>query len=195
MSYKKDEFNDSEMIYNIDNEMSNCKEIGLFKMIYKLKENKAHKEEKIKTFKEYFGSLFKDEKKDSEDSLRILGKYFVNRNKNKSKLIYNNKKYELKELFKDIDNNYADKDIIKLKIIGINFITDMSRIFNGCFYLSEVSEIQECKINDLNNGLNENNLNKESKLNESNKSNNNNSEERNGKSNRNNLSSLSYSSI
>ena len=171
MSYKTDEFTYSEIIYKIDNDMKNSKEISSFKMIYKLKE------EKIKTFKAKYGFLFKDEKKDSEDSLRILGKYFVNKNKNKSKLIYNNKKYELKELLKDIDNNYAGKDIIKLKIIGINFITYISRIFNGCFYLSEVSEYQECKITDLNDSLDENNLYKESKLSESNKSNN--SDERN----------------
>ena len=31
-------------------------------------------------------------------------------NKNKGKLIYNNKKYELKEYFEEIDDNNKDKD-------------------------------------------------------------------------------------
>ena len=163
-------------------------------MIYKQKERKALKGEKLETFNEKLGFLFKDR---NQDSLRILGKYFVNKNKNKSKLIYNNKKYELKELFEDINNNYAGKDIIKLKIIGINYITDMSRIFYGCYSLSEVSEYQEWdipnKINGLSGSFPEINLNEESKLSKSNKSANNSSEERNGKNNGNNLSLSSIS--
>ena len=165
MSDKKNEYINSEMIYKKDNEMRGNKEISLIKMIYKQKERKALKGEKIETFNEKLGFLFKDR---NQDSLRILGKYFVNKNKNKSKLIYNNKKYELKELLKDIDNNYAGKDIIKLKIIGINFITYISRIFNGCFYLSEVSEYQEWNtnynINDSSNCISEKNLKQNLKI-------------------------------
>ena len=115
-------------------------QINIFEMIYKPKEKKLEKKEKIKKFKTDFRYVLDDDKEYSEDLLRILGKYFVKHNKNKSKLIYNNKKYELKEYFEEIDNNYKNKDIIKLKIIGLANITDVSRMFYGCYYLSSVNE-------------------------------------------------------
>ena len=65
----------------------------MIKMIYKQNEDKENKKEKIKILKEKHGFYFDDEKEYSGEVLRIFGKYFVKRNKNKCKLIYNNKKY------------------------------------------------------------------------------------------------------
>jgi len=111
-----------------------------FIMIYKPNENKEEIEETIKKLmREHF--IFDDEKEIKEDVIRIFGKYFVELNKNKCKIIYNNKKYKLKEYFDEIYNNY-NQDIkeIKIKLIGINNITNMKKMFHGCIHLCSVSE-------------------------------------------------------
>ena len=124
MSSEKNEYyTDIDILYNLD-EIS--EEILIFKMIYQ--PNYTLKEQ-----------------------IRILGKYFVNNNKNKAKLIYKNKKYELKQLFSDIDKNYKNKDDIKLKLIGINNITNMSEIFFECNHLLSVKEYyKEIDIKNIN---------------------------------------------
>ncbi len=48
--------------------------------------------------------------------LRIFGKNFVNKNRGKCKIIYKNKKFELKEYLENTDKNYNKKDLIKLKL-------------------------------------------------------------------------------
>ena len=111
-----------------------------FIMIYKPKENKKEKQDIIKKLKENYFPL--DGEKDfEEDVVRIFGRYFVGQNINKCKIIYNNKKYNLKEYFNEIDSNYNHEiKEIKLKLIIINNITNMKDMFHGCFYLSSVSE-------------------------------------------------------
>ena len=120
-----------------------------FTMIYKLNIDKKEKQKIIQKFKvERFP--FDDEKDYKEDAIRILGKYFVERNKNNCKIIYNNKKYKLKEFLDEIDGGYNHNiKEIKLKITGINNIIDFTDMFHGCFHLLSVSEskienIQEC---------------------------------------------------
>jgi len=125
--------NKQQILYEIN------KENNIFKMIYKPNENKYRKKRKLEEFKTFNRFHFLYAKEYSGDVIRILDKYFIKHNKNKCKLIYNNKKYELKEYFEEIDNNYKEKDIIKLKILGINNISDMSRMFYGCFHLSSFS--------------------------------------------------------
>ena len=76
-----------------------------FIMIYKPKENKKEKQDIIKKLKENYFPL--DGEKDfEEDVIRIFGRYFVGQNINKCKIIYNNKKYNLKEYFNEIVSNY-----------------------------------------------------------------------------------------
>ena len=54
------------------------------------------------------------------DELRIFGEYFIKQNRNKCKIIYNNKKYKLTEFFEGIDKNLNHKvKEIKLKLFGI----------------------------------------------------------------------------
>ena len=53
----------------------------------------------------------------NDKKLKILDEDFIKKNKDKAKIIYKNKIYELKEYFEDIDENYNHKDLIKLKII------------------------------------------------------------------------------
>ena len=176
MSFDKNEdLLDYEMMYRQDNNEKNIlyeikEENNVFEMIYKPNENKDEKKEKLRGYKEYNFFHFIDEKEYSGDVIRILDKYFIKNNKNKGKLIYNNKKYELKEYFEEIDNNYRNKDIIKIKLYGINNIFDMNRMFYGCYHLSLFSEINiQQNIHDLNDSLSEDNsytsLNEEIKSN------------------------------
>ena len=132
-----------------------------FKMIYKPNENKENIQNRIFKLKDEDAFDFDDEKDYNEDVIRILGKYFIKQNENKCKLIYNNKKYRLNNYFNEIDNNY-DHNIneIKLKIIGINNITDFGDMFHGSFYLSSVSESKhniEQRISNSYNIFNNNN--------------------------------------
>ena len=62
------------------------------------------------------------ENKEKEKEIRIFGDFFVNNNKNNCKIIYDNKYYELNELF-DIKSIKDSKDIIEIKLIKINNIT------------------------------------------------------------------------
>ena len=133
----------------ISNDMNdNSYEINkYFKMIYKPNENKKEKKEIIKKMIDEDDFTFDDEKETKEEVIRILGKYFVKQNKNKCKIIYNNKKYKLKEYFDEIDINYK-KDIkeIKLKLIGIDNITNMKKMFYGCIHLRSISELDNENI-------------------------------------------------
>ena len=80
--------------------------------------------------------------KDSEDNyirLKILGKHFCRNNKNKGKLILNNKKFDLKE-FINIKNINGKQ--IKVKMILKENIQNNSYMFENC------ESILELKIND-----------------------------------------------
>ena len=80
----------------------------------------------------FFQIKYKPKEYDSQ-SIRIFGKNFVNTNKNKCKIIYNNKIYELKEYFEEIDINYNNNENqIKLKLKIFNNIINMSYMFCEC---------------------------------------------------------------
>ena len=78
----------------------------------------------------------------NNNNLRIFGKKFVNKNKNKYKynIIYKNKEFQLKEYFEEIDKDYNKKDLIKLKLRIINSIVDFSYMFDGCDKLISLSD-------------------------------------------------------
>ena len=92
-----------------------------------------------------------DENEYKGNVIKIFGKNFVKNNKNKCKIIYNNKKYELKEYFNDIDENYNQeiKDI-KLKLYGVNNITNMQEMFYRCYHLSSFSEAHTSELYEFN---------------------------------------------
>ena len=146
-----DENDYSNMIYEYKENNKEKRENFGFKMIYKPNENKEEKIEKLKKYREEFNYFLDNDKEYSGDNLRIFGRYFVERNKNKCKVNYKNKKYGLKEFFEDIIGNHKDKGTIKLKLHEINDISDMSQIFRGCSFLSTVSKYHignEQEIND-----------------------------------------------
>ena len=75
--------------------------------------------------------------------LRIFGNGFVNNNIYKCKIIYEDEEYDLTEYIDDIDEYYNRNEIIKIKLKGINNITDMSDMFNGCSSLSSLPDLSK----------------------------------------------------
>ena len=128
-------------IYNINNNILNNYEINKSRnYIYLLNLNYMNEylENEINNIKNeynfgynlnkllYRGKIEIIYKSNKEEKLRIFGTTFVNNNKKNCKIIYNNKEYELKEYLNDIDKEYNNKDEIKIILIGINNVTDMS---------------------------------------------------------------------
>ena len=75
-------------------------------------------------------------KENNSEYLRILGGYFCRNNKNKGKLIINNKKYYLKE-FIEIKNMKEKR--IKIKMLINKNLYDKSYMFNDCKSLLELT--------------------------------------------------------
>ena len=82
-------------------------------------------------------------KENNEETIRIFGYFFVINNKDKCKIIYKDKEYELTEYFNNIDNNYNNKDLIRFKLTGINHITDMRDMFKYCYSLISLPDISK----------------------------------------------------
>ena len=80
--------------------------------------------------------IYKPEEENSNDSedknIRIFGEEFVNNNKDKCKIIYKAKEYELNEYFNDIDNNYNGKDEIEIILRIKDIINNVSYMFYEC---------------------------------------------------------------
>ena len=112
--------------------------INNYSSIYQKKNNVNKKCNKFK-MKSYI-MIYKIENYNKK--VRILGKDFVKNNKNKGIIIYNNHKFSLQEFI--IINDI--KDIIKVKMILINNISNLSYMFKDCYSLFSFDEIEN--IND-----------------------------------------------
>ena len=91
-------------------------------------------------------------KPNKDGKVKIFGNTFVNNNKQNCKIIYNNKEYEIKAYINDIDKEYNNKDEIKIKLKGINKVTNMSYMFCGCKTLSSLPDISKwdtSKVTDM----------------------------------------------
>ena len=73
--------------------------------------------------------------------LLILGYVFVEHNKNNCKIVYNNTEHKLCE--KININEIKDKNILKIKLIGINDISDASFMFSQCNSLISLPDISK----------------------------------------------------
>ena len=80
------------------------------------------------------------------DEINIFGSKFVKNNKNKCKMIIDNKKYKIREKY-NIENCNNNRLNIKLK--GINNVTDMSCMFNGCSSLFSLPDISNWNTNNV----------------------------------------------
>ena len=89
--------------------------------------------------------------------VRILGEFFIKRNTRTCKIIYKNKIKTPKEYFKDVKDNYNNKDKIKIKLVILDNYLDISHLFNGCTFLKSIIELP--KKESLNNDYESNNIN------------------------------------
>ena len=79
-----------------------------------------------------------------ENEIKIFGAEFVENNKNICKMIIDNKEYEIEENY-HVDSNNNTK--LKIKLKGINNVTNMSCIFLGCSSISSLPDISKLNTN------------------------------------------------
>ena len=95
----------------------------------------------------------------NESKIKLFSDYFIENNKDKCKIIYNEKEYEIAEYF-EIDNNLNNDNIIKIQLKIDNNITDISYMFDDCETLlsfRDISNLNDC--NNVNKSLNNNESN------------------------------------
>ena len=90
---------------------------------------------------------------DNKENVRIFSDKFVQNNRDICKIIYYDGNtdgvYDLKEYFKDIDSHYNGKDSIIFKLKGINNITDMSSMFEGCNSLIKLPDLSKLNTSNI----------------------------------------------
>ena len=86
--------------------------------------------------------------KGNKNKLKLFDITFVENNKHKSHIIYQNKKYELKEYFDSISGCFKNKNLISIKLRFISNIVDGSYMFAG--YNSLISVNFKSKSNTFN---------------------------------------------
>ena len=91
---------------------------------------------------------YKINKNEKEIKIFDFDNRFIKNNKDKCKIIYEEKEYEIKEKL-DIDNNKIKNEILEIKLKGINNITDMSYMFYECYNLSNLPDISKWNTNNI----------------------------------------------
>ena len=86
--------------------------------------------------------IYKVDNNDNE--IKIFGHDFVERNRNKCNIIYEDKEEELKEYMK-VNTSWFSKKInkLKIKLKGIINISNMSCMFKGCSSLTSLPDISK----------------------------------------------------
>ena len=110
-------------------------ELDCLTMIYKIPKYDKYKR-KYHLFDYIFGKKLSSADYYGINKKRILGEYFCRNNKNKGKLIINNRKSDLQE-FIDIENNNEKQ--AKIKMILSKNIYDKSCMFKDCISIFELS--------------------------------------------------------
>ena len=77
----------------------------------------------------------------------LFGNNFFENNKQKCRLIYNNKEIQLKLFI--IDKNSRNKGIIKIKLRLMSFLTDISGMFYNCISLKSIANFADYNINKI----------------------------------------------
>ena len=80
---------------------------------------------------------------EDETRIKIFGNTFVKNNKNKCKIVFENKEYDLIEHFNIKKYSKEKYDKLNLKLRYINNITDMSCLFSGCVSLLSLPDISK----------------------------------------------------
>ena len=96
--------------------------------------------------------------------IKLFDSKFVDKNKDKCKIIYNEKEYDLMEYFNFDNNNNIPNDSIRIQLRINNNITDISYMFYKCKELLSFSDISidNSNINDINKTFHEINSNNSS---------------------------------
>ena len=87
-----------------------------------------------------------EENREYKKNIKIFGHKFVKNNKNICKMIIDNKEYEISEEYNIKSYN---KNKLKIKLKGIDNVTDMSDMFCGCSSLSSLPDISKWNINNV----------------------------------------------
>ena len=89
----------------------------------------------------------------SQEKLRLFGDTFIDNNLFKCKIIYGEKEYELKKYIDEIDsdNNYKYKNMLTIKLKGINNVTDLNCMFKECRQLLSLNDISNWNISNVTN--------------------------------------------
>ena len=88
----------------------------------------------------------RDRKLEGEDTVNIFGREFVEKNKDKCRLIINNQNYELQEKFNI--RNY-DKNQLEVVINGLSSLDNLSYMFSNCSSLVSVPDIANINTIDI----------------------------------------------
>lgn len=89
-------------------------------------------------------------KVDNDKKLRIFGDIFVYNNKNNFKMIINKKTFELNNLI-DIKNLKIDNNILEIKLIEVNKISDARCMFDDCTSLISINYLEQIDTKEVNN--------------------------------------------
>ena len=84
----------------------------------------------------------------NNEKIKILGKQFVENNKNNCKILYKNKEYELTEEF---DTKNINKDKLEIKLKGINNVTSIKYLFYECKSLELLPDIHKWNMENVTN--------------------------------------------
>ena len=84
----------------------------------------------------------------NKEKIKILGKQFVENNKNNCKILYKNKEYELTEEF---DTKNINKDKLEIKLKGINNVTSIKYLFYECKSLELLPDIHKWNMENVTN--------------------------------------------
>ena len=79
------------------------------------------------------------ENNNNEEKIRIFGENFVNKYKDKCKIVYGEEEFELQEYIELKDNS----EKIEFKLKGKNNITDMSYMFSCCNKLTSIEMLSK----------------------------------------------------
>ena len=88
----------------------------------------------------------------NKNKVKIFDSIFVKHNKDKCKIIYKDKEYDLQEYFEINEENIKD-NLLTIKLKGIKKITDSSFMFHSCKNLISLSNLKNWdthKIKDMN---------------------------------------------
>ena len=80
----------------------------------------------------------------SKSKIKIFGSEFVKNNKNNCKMIIDNKEYEITEEY-NVNNN----EKLQITLNGINNVTDVSFMFDECYYLSSLPDIDKFSTDNI----------------------------------------------